>query len=694
VFCFLDDPINSPCIYIKSGIKIRNRCKFKIGTGVGTNPEPSREYRRDKLKKDERLQTQISKACWCESDGKYSAAEMPLINPGKDIFWLDMLLRGGFSLPTTPKEKNRALTILVTGPPGTGKSTLAMELCYRWALSRKLSTLYLTSETNAELAIKNAESFGWEKAADTIYREKDIYEPQNNRDKMVRVLQTKDFKEYFGNIDNDDLSGLKKFGKAIGLLWKISAGDIEKVGDTIVTERLKQKIDTLLKVSPDVFVIDSLNTVDRGDQGRFYNQFTNIVTAGPKIIITVLESDRSKSSAEFWEYFSDVVIRMDWKELSDYRTRTIEIIKARFQSHVHGAHQLKILTPPKHSYGQQGLEARLDHPYRKEGGIFIYPSIHSYLSIYKRHSVSKPAELFTTPIPALNEMLCGGFPMGRCIGFIGQRGKHKSHLGYLCALSRLFENGARKKDLERKVLIVSLRDDIELVRKTMNGILKEEHKGYSGSISDLEKEDKIEILYFPPGYITPEEFYHRMFMSVQRLKYGGTSGQKRSGNDAEVTVLFNSLDHLSSYFPLCAREEIFIPGIISTLSYENVTSFFISVEDTDRPHGHYGLSSMAEALLYFTDENVRTSYFLEQMKNHFDFKDIPDATDFLAKRTKDWPETINATVMRVKRFAGGQEAGVGGVLELVRKKTSNYRLYRKSGLRFIPFDTIQPRRQE
>jgi len=48
--------------------------------------------------------------------------------------------------------------------------------------------------------------------------------------------------------------------------------------------------------------------------------------------------------------------------------------------------------------------------------------------------------------------------------------------------------------------------------------------------------------------------------------------------------------------------------------------------------------------------------------------------------------------MRVKRFAGGQEAGVGGVLELVRKKTSNYRLYRKSGLRFIPFDTIQPRR--
>ena len=44
-----------------------------------------------------------------------------------------------------------------------------------------------------------------------------------------------------------------------------------------------------------------------------------------------------------------------------------------------------------------------------------------------------------------------------------------------------------------------------------------------------------------PGYITPEEFFHRLMLSAAA-----------KGDNAHVTLLFNSLDQLSSRFPLCA----------------------------------------------------------------------------------------------------------------------------------------------
>ncbi len=80
----------------------------------------------------------------------------------------------------------------------------------------------------------------------------------------------------------------------------------------------------------------------------------------------------------------------------------------------------------------------------------------------------------------------------------------------------------------------------------MNKILQQEFN--IESIDTYIKKGKLEILFYPPGYITPEEFFHKMFISIQRLKL----------SQKGITLLFNSLDQLGSRFPLCAEETIFI----------------------------------------------------------------------------------------------------------------------------------------
>ena len=46
----------------------------------------------------------------------------------KQTAWFDELFEGGLLIPE--KGDRAAMTLLITGQPGTGKSTLAIEFCY------------------------------------------------------------------------------------------------------------------------------------------------------------------------------------------------------------------------------------------------------------------------------------------------------------------------------------------------------------------------------------------------------------------------------------------------------------------------------------------------------------------------------------------------------------------------------------
>ncbi len=427
-------------------------------------------------------------------------------------------------------------------------------------------------------------------------------------------------------------------------------------------ERIKHRMGTIREreavqsLQPDILVVDSLNILAEDQRSYFFEQFQMAVSSSSKMVIFILDSGTQEDVHKIWEYACDVVIHMGHTPVdtvNDYYLRTIEVVKARYQSHVWGKHQLKIYKKPTEDKKESQEEIGRAHPFRTEGGIFIYPSIHYYLSLYKRRGHFKEPVFASTKPEELHDIL-KGLPEGRCTAFIGCRGGHKSHLGYVHLLHRILDNE------QEAALIISLRDDEKMTCDTIQKILAAEFKTSKETPSTLQESDKLEILYYHPGYITPEEFFHRMFISIHRLKHTGR----------KLTVLFNSLDQLSSRFPLCAKQEIFVPGIVEALSGEGATSILIAVDESGQPAEQYGLLPMADLVLSFYPYRFEAvdynGHIDEAWHARQSFADT--ATDESSSRRPDSVSNPKeAIVLKVERFAGGQQSGARGLLELVEE---------------------------
>ncbi|MCL2651660.1 MAG: hypothetical protein FWD60_11645 [Candidatus Azobacteroides sp.] len=573
------------------------------------------------------------------------------------VSWLDELFMGkGIQV-----EDDNPITLLIKGPPGSGKTTFALELCYRLSKNKAITSTYVSLESKSKQIVENATKFGWKK---------DFMQIINADSKSKTIYTNICGAESFSSKDTVRAAAnvAKDVFMTSGGVFSLPLVSLFSTISNFCNLKFHRRRNAIELPTSQVLVIDSLNIFPEEKRGEAFQELLNIAKNSHemqkiKLIILMLDAKSNTDANPFWEYVCDTVIDLNHYVNNDYFIRTIEIIKARFQQQILGKHQYKIYKSNNEENPKENIDilSRM-HPVRVEGGIFIFPSIHFYLSKYGKFTQNGELKYDATYPDKFAEFLSlqsnsqeGGFPKGRCTALIGCRGGHKSHLAYLHVLAKLtgnFKGGAQSDSKRNAALIISLRDDEKMLTSTLNGILDNEFPTGKWKSEDLIKDGSLEILYYPPGYISPEEFIHRIFVSIHKLK----------STDKNVTVLFNSLDQIAARFPLCAKLDIFIPSIIQILIGEEITSIFIAVDEKDQPVEQYGLLPMADLILSFHQHQLTNKQYDDILRT------IGKSTE---NNKKDETQKRDEIILTVERFAGGKKAGSKGLLELGNKLISD-----------------------
>jgi hypothetical protein len=287
-------------------------------------------------------------------------------------------------------------------------------------------------------------------------------------------------------------------------------------------------------------VIDSLNMLPAKGQGKYYTQLVQNIR-GPFLLVVILDTANGDARDLFWEFAADSVMRLSQVERNDPRVGSyllgeFRIAKARWQKHALGSHQVKVFGKVDPNSVHSMPSGRNYHatghlpPFRKDGGIQLYQSLHRHLSEgqqikdkAKKLPLTKDGEKETGTIPFDPSSLAeldkeiGGFPRGRCTALVGARGSLKSHLAYLwllSAASRTHCNDSTQVD-PGPALLISLRDDEGEALSRLHDIHKTQEKTHQLVSPDkLIHDCKLRVVHFRPGYIAPDEFLFRLWFHV------------------------------------------------------------------------------------------------------------------------------------------------------------------------------------
>ena len=260
------------------------------------------------------VRTGISAAYWYnpKAPGFYAAAKLETMTLAatEQTAWFDELFEGALKIPKV--DADAPLTILLTGAPGTGKSTLACEICYRLADPKHapsqapLRSIYLTTEGHAPWTIKHAEAFGW----------KDVF--GERKDSPVQVLALKspvDMKNFMDEIDATDpavtvspkgaedsnqldRAVFQKFFKSVGFWSGAMNAVLQRQKGQTQTSNVLPRISPVASALPssnrrDIVVFDNLNSISP-DAETWFPLVEELLKKGLRLFVIISNNYRWK----------------------------------------------------------------------------------------------------------------------------------------------------------------------------------------------------------------------------------------------------------------------------------------------------------------------------------------------------------------------------------------------------------------
>ncbi len=620
------------------------------------------------------------------------------------ICWLDEFLEDAEL--KRPISLNRPLIVLLSGPPGAGKSLLAQQMCYNQAhavcnrVQGSLPSLIITSETTSTALIHNLAKLGFEQRAVA----------QAGAIPARYLYDTLDQNGNLGRIGNH-------VGAPVMLITEIN-GITTKPSISTFTRQVKDAWDKALDNQvlmfdvPSILVVDSLNVFsDVRSRRKLFRAIRSLFPRQPSYLFLVLDTPEVEPSIspalhQDWEFIADVSIRVDYAYgTGDYFARHFEIVKARLQGHVLGKHLVKIVKKPdispRHGWVRQpGAPGRLvvdpegAMPYIESGGLFVFPSVHYVLSrtrtrqqlVYAepiRPAVNwgiggdytiapqRPAEWGPGDIAPLNVQ---GAPVRQPVtrdDWEGPNGRLNWPVEWCYELvgggvllnqctAIIGHRGARKSYFAyqfildgiangERTLVLSFRDDPEAVRGTLSAILQAPKYVQYGLTALPNNPNNPEIIYQRPGYVAPEELLHRVITAV--------------GEHNPTRAVINAVDQWEASYPLLAASPILLPALIDFLNVHKVTSMVVGVERAGGPTVGRGLTSQAEVVLSFEYCRIPWPPLLRPRASHGPVEDSFAHDVELLQHQQMWPSTSPKVVVRARRVPRA-EAGFGrAVLE-------------------------------
>lgn len=481
---------------------------------------------------------------------------------------LDGILGGGIRYPS-----DSATFVCIAGGPGTGKTLLALEMVTRaWLDGDDGQTfLYYSVEHSPEsVQRKLAFDFDWfrrETKIEVMPKEvpsKLVLEATTRRGKTRLILtqaRPASMQQRSSRGTTVDIEWILAEIRNYHLAAPVQMVVVDNVGLLLTDLEYFEKRTALLETRRQL--MDS----------RIHGVFV-MEEANPR--------DLRLPSAE--EFSTDLMILLSFREEgTDFKVRSLEILKARHQYYYRGAHHFSI--------AGRGITRDIYLGARNERGpgLHIYPSVAAQLSIARDQAEFKVPRRGESAIdlghPDLNDAFINKTGPGAVSStvLLSEPGTRATFMAL-----RFLAAGRRHGE---SVLMVSTREDRDAIMRICR---REPVLRDTCLLPDGSFHPEFRVVYLHPEFISPGKF----LWDLIRLVEGGHAG----GTGRPVARLaFDNVFRLQDRFPLIKDQRFLVAALLDLLRYRGVTPFLV---DMVPPGSHTGLADFDPSPHLIAFDNV------------------------------------------------------------------------------------------